>query len=255
MSNEMTTFEKYRRRAERWMRRDMKWNMSKHQHTIRGHILSAVSSWRPWWNWGSPVMALVGTSFGGSASEPKPPTWWYRKMSPRFERFSGFPRHPLSTFEIVKDYDAFAERTRGLNEDEMYEWQAIGANQDGDLHLGHRYWGGAFYDLNRWDVPLLRRYLFRWRLTDWFGLRTWIYRQANHAAVYQRKPGSCAVGTPAHSGGYRHWRCEYPRRHEGEHRYGAYTWSESFPLVVHDEVRREAAQSIGRLAQSNGEQY
>lgn len=172
-------------------------------------------------------MIVVGQNIGGNWSEPEPPTWHYKPGTPKRMVRTGYPRHTPRTYELIRgDYDEFRRRYDGLSEDEQYQWRAICANQDGDLHLGRQYWGGRYYGLSKPETALLLRWLVRWRIRDWFGLRSWLFSQALHAAVYRRKPGSCAVPPPKGSGGYDHWLCDRPRRHDGLHRFRNYTWGE-----------------------------
>lgn len=202
------------------------WNTSKHDGRLTGRAYHIAARRSRWWDWGHPVMILVGTSVGGNYAEPTPPTWWYRQGPAKSMARTGFPLHPLSTYEIITDYETFSERTGGLNEDQMHEWQAICVDQDGDLILGHRYWGGNFYSLSKSDTALLRRYLRMWRRLDWFGLRSWLYKQALHAAVHQRKPFACHAVPSKGSGGYDHWHCTQRRRHPGRHQFNNYLWDD-----------------------------
>jgi len=205
----------------------MGWHKSKHDNRITGRIHHLLlRNNRRWWDWGHSVMILVGTCRGGNYDAPSPPTWWYRLGPPKPMWRTKWPRHPLSTFQVVTDYEEFHRLTEGLNEDQMYEWQAICVDQDDELQLGHRYWGGNFYGLRKWDVALLRRYLRMCRRHDWFGLRSWLYGQALHAAVHQRKPFTCQATPPRNSGGYDHWHCTLRRRHDGMHRFNNYMWGE-----------------------------
>lgn len=212
-------------RAAKVMRR-FGWYKSEHDNRITGRLYHLALRPCPWWDWGHRVMILVGTCVGGNYDEPEPATWFYRKGEPKRMWRTGYPRHPLSTFEVITDYSTFRERTAGLNEDEMYEWQAIGLNQDGELILGHRYWGGNFYGLNRWDQALLRKYLRRWHRKNWWGLRSWLYSQALHAAVHRRKPFTCQAVPPRGSGGYDHWYCTLKRKHDGLHQFNTYKWGD-----------------------------
>jgi hypothetical protein len=190
-------------------------------------------------------MILVGDPLGGDYSEPTMETWYYRLGTPTRMWRTKYPRHPLSTFEVIKDYDTFRKRTEGLNEDQMYEWQALCVNSDGELVLGHRYWGGNFYGMRKSETALLRKYLRAWRRHDWYGLRSWLYSQALHAAVYQRKPFSCQATPPKGSGGYDHWHCQLGRKHDGEHRYNLMTWRDDLPRVVHDSLLAEVSAVTG----------
>lgn len=203
------------------------WNYQKGYNSVRRRLYDLVSERRQWWDWGHPLMILTGTDDGGNWSEPEPPTWWYRFGEPKRMARTGYPRHPLSTIQVVKDYETFRALTDGLNEDEMYKWKAICVNQDGALHLGHQYWGKQFFDLNKYEVALLRRYLRMWRRLDWFGLRSWLYHQGLHAAVHRRKPRSCQAVPPRGTGGYSHWHCQEKRRHKGDHRFNNYTWADT----------------------------
>jgi hypothetical protein len=200
------------------------WNHRTPDDGIRHRVWALTSQRRPWWDWGHRLMILVGSNDCGNWSEPSPPTWWYRQGPPKKMARTGYPRHPLSTYEIVTNYDEFRAKTEGLNEDQMYEWQAIGVNQDGELYLGHRFWGGNFYGMRKDDTALLRRYLRMWHRLDWFGTRSWLYSQALHAAVERKVPFSCQAVPPKDSGGYNHWHCDQKRKHEGPHRFGNYEW-------------------------------
>lgn len=213
------------------------WHKAKHDNWITGRIHHLILRREHWYNWGHKVMTLVGTCVGGNYNSPEPKTWWYRLGPPRHMWRTKYPRHPLSTYQVVTDYSEFCKLTEGLNEDEMYKWQAFCINQDGELILGHRFWGGNFYGLTKADAALLRRYLRMWHRLDWYGLRSWIYAQALHAAVHERKPFSCQAVPPRGSGGYDHWHCQMRRRHDGMHRFNNYVWGdvggEDIGHVVH----------------------
>lgn len=219
------------------------WHKVKHDNWITGRIHHLLLRRAPWWDWGHRVMILVGTCIGGNYDAPEPPTWWYRLGPPKRMRRTGFPRHPLSTYEVIKgDYSEFCRRTEGLNEDQMYEWQAIGTNQDDELILGHRFWGGK---MRQCDVALLRKYLRMWHRRNWWGLRSWLYSQALHAAVERRIPFTCQT-TPDHgTGGYTHWHCQLRKRHDGPHRYNAITWHDGLRVISDQE--REAIEEHTRL--------
>lgn len=201
------------------------WGHKTPRDGIRRRLYALALDRHHWWDWGSRLMILTGTDMGGNWDEPSPPTWWYRHTTPRYMWRTRYPRHPLSTFEVITDYDTFIARTEGLDEDGMYEWNAICVGQDGDLELGHRYWGGAFYGLSKPDAALLRRYLRMWHRLDWFGVRTWLYLQGLHATVNSRKPFSCQAIPPR--GGYKHWACRLPKKHGGAHRFNNYVWDDN----------------------------
>lgn len=214
----------------RRLRRKLRHKLVRAEHGRRWADVFFAS--HPWWDWGHRLMALVGQDHGGNWSEPQPPTWWYRQVDTKRMWRTGFPIHPPSTYLVVTDYDEMRSLTAGLDEDEMYPWQAINVNQDGELHLGHRYWGGVFYGLDKDDVWLLRRYLRRWLLLDWFGARTWLWKLALNAAVERKKPFACHAAPPARSGGYSHWLCTERRNHTGPHRYNNYTWEQLAPGIT-----------------------
>ena len=193
---------------------------------VRHRLLSLLDDRHPWYDWGHRLMILTGSDDGGSWSEPEPPTWWYRLGAPKRMRRTGYPRHPLSTFEVVTDYDEFRGIYDPLDEDGRYEWRAFAVDQDGDLILGHRYWGGTFYGMTKPETALLLRYLRMWRRHDWYGLRSWLYSQGLHAAVNLKVPFTCQEVPPKGTGGYSHWYCRKPRRHSGDHRYNNYTWAD-----------------------------
>lgn len=204
-----------------------RWHGRNYYGTWRDRVLSLLRDRHPWWDWGHRLMILTGDDFGGNWQAPEPETWWYRLGPPTRMRRTGYPRHPLSTFEVIKgDYDEYRRRTDGLTEDELYEWRAIAVNQDGELILGHRWWGKPFYGLTHWEVRLLRKYLRAWHRHDWFGLRSWLYSHALHAAVHTKKPFACNEVPPRGAGGYDHWHCQLPRRHDGLHRFRNMVWGE-----------------------------
>lgn len=221
------------RRLARWLQMNRGWRLS---NGWRRRILDLLNHRHPWWDWGHRVMVLVGKDDGGNWGEPEPPTWFYRLGAGSRMRFTGYPVHPLSTIEVIKDYATFHEHTKGLNEDELYEWKAICVNQDGELQLGKQFWGGTFFGLNRWETRLLAKYLRRWRRLDWWGARTWLYLAALQSAVNQRKPFSCQATPARDSNGYNHWHCELPKRHAPPHRYHAVVWRDGDRLMTKAEA-------------------
>lgn len=214
-----------RDRIGRWMYR-RGWTRSNRSGSVRHRLYDLWTCRHPWYDWGHRLMIVVGYDWCGNWSEYEPPTWYYRLGTPKRMWRTGYPSHPLSTFEVVKDYDEFRKRTEGLNEDQMYEWKAICVNQDGELHLGHQYWGKQFYGLSHWETPLLARYLRMWRRANWWGVRSWLYKLALNSAVDHKAPFKCNATPPKGSGGYTHWHCSEKRKHKGLHRVGAYVWGE-----------------------------
>lgn len=210
------------------MMRRWGWAYDVPRNGARARLYSLARDRHPWWDWGHRLMILVGDDFGGNWSSPKSPTWWYRQTGTKRMWRTGYPRR---VFTVVTDYDEFQALTDGLNEDEMYAWKAIGTNQDGEIHLGHQYWGKSFYGIPHDEQVIVRCYLRRAHRHNWFGLRSWLYSQGLNAAVYQRKPGACHQAPPRESGGYSHWLCQEKRRHGGPHRFNAYTWDDG--QVIH----------------------
>lgn len=208
--------------VKRWTRQ-RGWGYKTPRNGLRRRLHDLAGDRYPWWDWGHRVMVLTGSDNGGNWSEPEPPTWWYIESGRRRMWKTGYPRR---MFSVVTDYAEFKRRTEGLNEDEMYKWSAFAFDQDGELILGKRYWGGAFYGLPHDELALLRRYLRMARRHDWFGIRSWLYSQALHAAVHRRKPFACNAVPPKGQGGYDHWHCQQRRRHDGLHRFNNYVWGE-----------------------------
>lgn len=219
--------------------RKRRWHHAEHDQHLRGRLVRLLDMRHPWWDWGHRALVLFGDCEGGTYGDPQAETWWYRRGQPKRQRWTGFPRYRPSSFDVVTDYATFKSRTKGLNEDQMDEWQAIYMNQDGELSLGRRWWGGAFYGMRQDELFLLRRYLRRWHRHTWWGLRQWICNQALHAAVHAKKPGSCKAVPPKGSGGYSHWHCQLKRHHDGLHRFNNMTWGEIDGMelgVVHHPV-------------------
>lgn len=206
------------------MMRRLGWYSSKHDNWITGRLYHMAVRRGRWWDWGHPVMILTGTCVGGNYDEPHPTTWYYRRNDSRPMWRTKYPRYLRRSFTVVKDYETFRSLTKGLNEDEMYPWQAINLSQDGELQLGHQYWGGGFYGMRRDEWWLLRKYLRSARRRDWWGLRSWLYSQALHSAVHQRKPFACHAIPDPRSGGYDHWHCQKRRGHDGAHRFNRMEW-------------------------------
>jgi hypothetical protein len=205
------------------------WGHETPRNGLRARLLALTVDRSPWWDWGHKVMILVGDNSIGNWAEPGLETWWYRttrvptKLSP----------YPKTKIELVRSYDEFTARTGHLGHpDEVYDagWEAINPSQDGELQLGHQYWGGRFHGMPLGELRLLHRYLRRWRRRNWWGLRSWLYSWALHAAVHRRRPFACHATPAKGSGGYDHWYCERPRRHFGSHRFANYTWVGNGPV-------------------------
>jgi len=174
------------KRIERWMRK-RGWSYKTPNNGLRRRLWATASSRNRWRDWGHYLMIWVGTDFGGNWSEPDPPTWYYREDSSVPMKFTGYPQHPRSTYTIIKDYTTFMEMTHDLNEDQMYIWKAFCWSQDRELHLGHQYWGGRYFGLSRWELPLLKDYVKMSHRYDWYGARSWLYSLGLHATVKRFK--------------------------------------------------------------------
>lgn len=206
------------------------WNRAVHDDRITGRVYRLASG-NHWWDWGTHLTILTGTSFGGNYQEPKPPTWWYvAAPSARMWR-TGYPRR---RYRIVTDYNEMRRLTEGLDEDGMYNWRAIGYDQNHDLIFGRRYWGGTFHSLDYAEERIVRQYLRTAHRHNWWGLRSWLYAQGLHASVYRRRPFACNQPPPPGAGGYSHWLCTKRRRHAGLHQHNRITWGEigGFPIGV-----------------------
>lgn len=194
-------------RARRWHRAN--------DGSLRHRLWDIASSSYRWWDWGHPVMALVGRDDCGNWSPPRGRDMWYRDANGgRFE----------TTYEY-RDLD------KKKSSREVGEWKIFDVQDDGfTIMMG--YWPTdsagriTFYGLDRKEQALfLRWYLVECKLRgEWLGLRRWIYYKALSAAVAKKVPFSCQAVPDRDSGGYNHWHCQLKKRHEGRHRYSSYTW-------------------------------
>lgn len=217
----------YNRRAAKLMRQ-REWHFA--HGTVRRRIYDLTVCRDPWWSWGNRLMTVTGTEFGGSWSEPSPPTWWYR---PDTTKRMWRTNYPVQRFHVVRTYDDYMSENNGVDHDsdEHAPWKAIGVNQDHELHLGRQYWGQGFYGLGVAEMRLLVRWLIRWEVTNWFGARLWLYKLGLHAAVFERKPWSCGDQAPR-PGGYSHWTCQEKRNHDGPHRFRQARWDDTGLLAA-----------------------
>lgn len=223
----------YSRRAK--LLRRWGWNYTNKRNGIRKRIYDLAACGMPWYDWGHRLMIVVGDDFGGNWSEPEPATWYYREGTAKRMWRTNYPQ---STYEVLKTYDEYRAAVEGLDEhsDAFMEWKAICTNQDGDLHLGRQYWGGSFYGLRRREQRLLAQWLRAAHRHNWWGLRSWVYSQALHAAVHTRKPFACQEVPERGTGGYSHWHCSLRRRHGGVHRFRSMAWSTGEQVYKHQET-------------------
>lgn len=210
------------RKIERYLTVKRRWYYDTPEGGVRSRVVSLLRERSPWWDWGHRVMILVGRAWCGSYDIPQPPTIWYRFVGPK-------------KLEVVRSYDEYRRRIESAEDD----WKFMSVRDDGFVFTTGYYQSEGFYGLSRVEVRLLLRYLFRWALTEWFGLRRWLYYKALHSAVHQRKPFSCQAIPSKDSGGYGHWHCQEKRRHAGPHRFNGVRWDENG--LIRSDDRRSAA--------------
>lgn len=203
------------------------WHDPKLDGSIRGRIYDIVAQRRHWWDWGHPVMRLVGREYCGNAAWPRAddlyyvhPNWLEKVHRPWF---ADWPTR--CGFYATADLDQVRAAPDA-------PWKVFDLQDDGHtLLLAWRYQPGG--DGRHKPASIQGReidLLWRWWWIDhrlkaqWLGLRPWLYRKALHAAVHERKPFACNVTPERGAGGYPHWHCRLKRRHPGPHRYGSYVW-------------------------------
>lgn len=169
-----------------------------------------------WYDWGRPVMILIGREDGGSFDGiPRPHDLWFR--------------HENGRMVTTRDYTEVRARNDG-------EWRIFDSQNDGfEIVIG--WWpgpdGNGRIQQSGLDGRAEQRLFLRWFVWDgwikaeWFGLRRWLYYKALHAVVTDKVPFTCQQVPPPNSGGYSHWHCQLRRKHKGDHRYRNYTWSGS----------------------------
>lgn len=211
-----------------------RWNWKK-DGSLRHRLWALTGCPDPWWKWGHRLQIAVGQMSCGSWDEPEMETWWIHRGPTSRMWHTGFPRHKHP--RIIRSYDEWRAIAATLNEDQLHDWHALYVDEDGCPEFGRRYWGEGFYGLEPWEVRITQRWLRTMRRRNWWGLRSWLWTLGLHNAVHAYKPRSCAVIPPPRSGGYSHWHCELPRRHDGMHRKGNYVWGdvggEDLGRVVH----------------------
>ena len=219
-----------RRLIARWMY-DRGWTKVGMDDTLRSRIARAFGERGPWYDWGHPVMWLVGRYDGGNAGSPRGRDLWWVPT----EYVEGpFAQAAVAGLE-VRHGCYVTTNYSDIHTD--VDWRIFDLQDDGHtVKVG--LWpnlpehGGHIQPLP-WEelkpATSLRLFL-EWYLVDhkikaqWFGLRSWIYWKALHAAVQDRRPFSCAKVPPPCSGGYSHWHCQLGKRHKGAHRYRNYVW-------------------------------
>lgn len=233
------------RRAWRVMY-DRGWIKTDMDNTVRSRVAHAVGDWKKWYDWGHPVMWLVGRYDSGSAGAPRGRDMWWIPT----EYVEGIATSLVADFE--QRYGCFIttryEDVRATGSD--IEWRIYDLQDDGRTtkvgvwpnspeHGGHVQplpWNELKVDLFLWW------YVWQHKgKAQWFGLRYWAYFRALHWAVGAYSPFACGVVPEKGSGGYSHWHCELWKRHRGAHRYVNYIWPGPGSRVEHSPKEQSRA--------------
>lgn len=227
---------------------DRGWTKPEMDDTLRSRIAHAVGDWKRWYDWGHPVMWLVGRYDTGSAGSPRGrDMWWIRQ-----DYVEGIATGLVADLEVrhgcyvTKRYEDVRKTSADI------EWRIFDLQDEGTtVKLGlwpcrpeHE---GRLQPLPSWE-SLPTRLFIEWYLIDhkikaqWFGLRRWVYYKALHAAVHDKRPFSCAVVPEKGSGGYSHWHCQLRKWHKGPHRFHNYVWAGPPHRVEYRPVDEVAAQ-------------
>jgi hypothetical protein len=213
----------------RWMN-ERGWTHSHMDDTVRSRIARAIGDWRNWWDWGHPVMWLVGRYDTGSAGVPRGRDLWWIPTEYVEDRLAGslvadceqrYGCYTTTEYEVVRSSAADVDwRIYDLQDEGRTVKVGLWPNQpEHDGRLQPLPWQELKVDLFLWW------YLWQHKgKAQWFGLRRWVYYKALHAAVNRKVPFTCQQVPPPNSGGYSHWHCELRRKHGEEHRFRNYTW-------------------------------
>lgn len=180
-------------------------------HKLPRRAQDVIAPRYPWWDWGHRVMALTGRDDCGNWGPPRPRDLWFRWVSG-------------SKAQTTRDYAV-------VRANPSEDWRVFDSQNDGhEIVIGWSFGPGRPNNVRdslngRAEIGLFRRWLFtEWAVSEWFGLRRWLYYKALRAAVSQRIPFACQATPPRESGGYDHWHCQERKRHNGPHRFRNYTW-------------------------------
>lgn len=216
------------RRAHRVMY-DRGWTHSDMDDTLRSRTAHAVGDWKRWYDWGHPVMWLVGRYDSGSAGVPRGRDLWWIPT----QYVEGIAASLVADFEqrngcyITTRY----EDVRSTGKD--IDWRIYDLQDDGRTVKVALYPNAPEHQGRLQPLPWqeLNVGLFLWWYlwqhkgkAQWFGLRPWTYYKALHWAVNAHSPFACGVVPERGSGGYSHWHCDLKKRHLGPHRYRNYIW-------------------------------
>lgn len=221
------------------------WTNSDLDNTLRSRVAHAVGDWKKWYDWGHPVMWLVGRYDTGSAGVPRGRDMWWIPT----EYVEGIAASLVADCEqrygcyITTDYQVVSATGADIDW-RIYDLQDDGRTVKVALWPNEPDHGGRIQPL---PLQELKVGLFLWWYlvqhkgkAQWLGLRPWVYYKALHWAVNAHSPFACGVTPDSGSGGYSHWHCGSRRRHRGDHRYMNYTWPGPGERVEYAPVDREA---------------
>ena len=213
---------------------DRGWTRVEMDDTLRSRIAHAMGDWRRWYDWGHPVMWLVGRNDSGNSGVPRGRDMWWIPV----QYVEGVAASLVADFEQL--YGCYVTRNyadvRATSPD--IDWRIYDLQDDGNTvkiglwpnqpeHQGRIQSLPSWHNLGR---KCEMRLFLRWYLWEhktkaqWFGLRRWVYYKALHWAVNAHSPFACGVVPEKGSGGYSHWHCDQRKLHRGPHRYRNYIW-------------------------------
>ena len=210
---------------------DRGWTRSAMDDTLRSRIAHAAGDWKQWWDWGRPVMWLVGRCDAGNAGVPRGRDLWWIPT----EYVEGPAASLVADLDqragcyITTDYATVRATGGDIN------WRVYDLQEDGRVVKVALWPNRPEHRAQLQPLPWqeLNVNLFLWWYVvqhkgkaQWFGLRRWAYYRALHAAVHQKIPFTCQVVPPRDSGGYSHWYCQLKRKHAGAHRFQNYVWGD-----------------------------
>lgn len=221
-----------------WAARSMRqrgWTDSALDDTLRARVARAVDTWRNWWDWGNPVMWLVGRYDTGSAGVPRGrDLWWIPTDYVESSLAGSLVADCEQRFGCYITTDYTVVRSSSAEIDwRIYDLQDEGRTVKVGLWPNRPEHNGRIQPLP-WQELNVELFLwwYVWQhlgRAQWFGLRRWVYYEALHAAlhaaVHEKRPFSCQVQPERGSGGYDHWYCGLKRGHDGPHRYRNYVWA------------------------------
>lgn len=208
---------------------DAGWTDVEMDDTLRSRVARAVYDAHHWYDWGHPVMWLVGRYDSGNAGAPRGRDLWWIPT----EYVEGVAGSLVADFEtrhgcyVTRKYSDVAATTPDI-EWRIYDLQDEGRTVKVGLWPNSPEHGGHIQPLpwHQLNVGLfLHWYLIEHKLkAQWLGLRPWAYWKALHAVVDNKVPFACQANPDKAEGGYSHWHCQLKKRHRGPHRFVNYTW-------------------------------